>query len=65
MRWLFQVALAGMSYIPTGNAQANQQELLIARDILEIGVEYSIATKNIPAFERYILQLKWFYYDYK
>uniref|UniRef100_A0A182Q547 26S proteasome non-ATPase regulatory subunit 8 n=1 Tax=Anopheles farauti TaxID=69004 RepID=A0A182Q547_9DIPT len=59
-----KVALAGMSYIPTGNTQANQQELLIARDILEIGVEYSIATKNIPAFERYILQLKWFYYDY-
>uniref|UniRef100_A0A2M4AGD1 26S proteasome non-ATPase regulatory subunit 8 n=1 Tax=Anopheles triannulatus TaxID=58253 RepID=A0A2M4AGD1_9DIPT len=59
-----KVALVGMAYIPTGNTAANQQELLIARDVLEIGVEYSIATKNIPAFERYILQLKWFYYDY-
>lgn len=60
-----QIALTELSYLPTSNSPASQQELVIARDVLEIGVEYSVATKNIPAFERYISQLKCYYYDYK
>lgn len=38
---------------------------MIARDILEIGAEHSAFTKNIEAFERYMSQLKCYYYDYK
>ena len=50
--------------MPTSNA-ASQQELKIARDVLEIGAEYSVATKNIQSFERYMSQLKCYYFDYK
>lgn len=60
-----KIALTELAYLPTSNSPASQQELVIARDVLEIGVEYSVATKNIPAFERYISQLKCYYYDYK
>lgn len=45
--------------------QASQQELVIARDVLEIGAEFSVATQDIKSFERYISQLKCYYYDYK
>lgn len=44
---------------------ASQKELLVARDVLEIGVEYSVATRDIPAFKRYMSQLKCYYNDYK
>lgn len=50
--------------MPT-DAKASQQELVIARDVLEIGAEYSVAIENIQSFERYISQLKCYYYDYK
>ncbi|OTF78819.1 hypothetical protein BLA29_000138 [Euroglyphus maynei] len=33
--------------------QISKQELIVARDVLEIGAFFSIETKNIPAFERY------------
>lgn len=36
----------------------------MARDILEIAVEYSVHIKDIPAFERYMSQLKCYYFDY-
>ena len=41
------------------------QELLIARDILETGALYSVASHDIPGFERYLAQLKSYYLDYK
>jgi 26S proteasome regulatory subunit N12 len=50
--------------MPT-DSQASQQELVIARDVLEIGAEYSVAVQDTPSFERYISQLKCYYYDYK
>lgn len=34
-------------------------------DVLEIGAQLAIATNNITAFERYMTQLKSFYYDFK
>ena len=52
-------------FLPTGNSTAPKQELLLARDILEIGVEYSVAMRDIPQFERYMAQLKCYYFDYK
>lgn len=51
-------------FLPTSNTAASQQELLIARDILEIGAQWSIETKDIPSFERYMSQLKCYYFDY-
>lgn len=53
-------------FLPTKEANANsEKELVLARDILEIAVEYSVASKDIPAFERYMSQLKCYYFDYK
>ena len=62
--FFFQISLIKISYMPTSNA-ASQQELKIARDVLEIGAEYSVAIKNIQSFERYMSQLKCYYFDYK
>lgn len=45
--------------------QISKQELIVARDVLEIGAFFSIETKNIPAFERYMAQLKCYYFDYR
>ncbi|XP_073986209.1 regulatory particle non-ATPase 12 [Rhodnius prolixus] len=60
-----KIALTHLIFLPTSNSAASQKELLIARDILEIGAQWSIATKNIPSFERYMAQLKCYYLDYK
>lgn len=49
---LFQLELTNLMFLPTSNAIASKQDLLLARNILEIGVEWSIAAKDIPAFER-------------
>ncbi|KAL6436530.1 hypothetical protein ACFW04_004776 [Cataglyphis niger] len=37
----------------------------IIGDILEIGAQWSIAAEDIPSFERYMAQLKCYYFDYK
>lgn len=34
-------------------------------DILEVGVQCSIAMHDIPSFERYMAQLKCYYLDYR
>ncbi|KAJ8936947.1 hypothetical protein NQ318_015565 [Aromia moschata] len=60
-----KLELTNLMFLPTSNATASKQELLLARDVLEIGVQWSIAANNIPAFERYIAQLKCYYFDYK
>ena len=39
--------------------------LLLAGDILEVGAQWSIAKKDIDAFERYMAQLKCYYLDYR
>lgn len=47
-------------------SQTPSGELLVhCRDILEIGTFFSIETRQIPAFERYLAQLKCYYFDYK
>ncbi|KDR13661.1 26S proteasome non-ATPase regulatory subunit 8 [Zootermopsis nevadensis] len=60
-----KVGLTNLMFLPTSNATAPQQELLIARDILEIGAQFSIAVRDIPSFERYMAQLKCYYLDYR
>lgn len=54
-----------MQFLPTKDIQSCKNELIVARDILEIAVEFSVASKDIPAFERYMSQLKCYYYDYR
>ncbi|KAL2728528.1 26S proteasome non-ATPase regulatory subunit 8 [Vespula squamosa] len=60
-----KVGLTHLMFLPTSNSTASQNELLIARDILEIGAQWSIAAEDIPSFERYMAQLKCYYFDYK
>ncbi|XP_030571608.1 26S proteasome non-ATPase regulatory subunit 8 [Drosophila novamexicana] len=41
-----------------------KQQLQTSRDMLEIAIEHSIKVKDNAAFERYMTQLKMYYYDY-
>lgn len=49
--------------LPNGDASLN--DMVIARDILEIGAFWSIRAKDVPAFDRYFSQLHTFYTDYR
>ncbi|KAJ3005830.1 hypothetical protein NUW54_g4167 [Trametes sanguinea] len=49
--------------VPLGNP--DPQDLVIARDILEVGAFWSIRTKDIPSFDRYFSQLQTFYNDFR
>ncbi|XP_078591863.1 26S proteasome non-ATPase regulatory subunit 8-like isoform X2 [Branchiostoma floridae x Branchiostoma japonicum] len=60
-----KVCLLELSFLPTADTKPSKQELLVARDILEIGAQWSIMMKDIPGFERYMAQLKCYYLDYK
>ncbi|CAL1701455.1 unnamed protein product [Somion occarium] len=40
------------------------EDLVVAREILEIGAFWSIRTKDIPSFDRYFSQLQTFYNDF-
>nr|KAJ3422957.1 hypothetical protein HK105_005306 [Polyrhizophydium stewartii] len=60
-----KVLLTQMSFLlPVGSASPDPKELLLAREILEIGALWSIRTHDIPSFERYFAQLKTYYHDY-
>ncbi|KAJ2924972.1 hypothetical protein H1R20_g12147, partial [Candolleomyces eurysporus] len=48
--------------LPQGNV--NFGDLVVARDILEIGALTSIRTRDVPSFDRYFSQLQTFYTDY-
>jgi len=60
-----KLALTELTFLPSNDENATKQELLIARDILETGALYSVASRDIPGFERYLTQLKTYYLDYK
>lgn len=60
-----KVALTQVTFLPTSDKSATKKELLLARDILELGAQWSIKNQNIPAFERYMAQLKCYYLDYQ
>ncbi|XP_017783750.1 PREDICTED: 26S proteasome non-ATPase regulatory subunit 8-like [Nicrophorus vespilloides] len=59
-----KIGLTNLIFLPTSYTVATKEELILARDILEIGVQWSIEAKDIPAFERYMAQLKCYYFDY-
>ncbi|XP_017019590.1 26S proteasome non-ATPase regulatory subunit 8 [Drosophila kikkawai] len=50
---------------PQASSSSKQKEQLVRyREMLEIAVEHSIATKDYAAFERYMAQLNTYYFDY-
>ncbi|KAL1522543.1 hypothetical protein AB1Y20_017529 [Prymnesium parvum] len=67
--YLSQLKLAMLEFsslppaAPSTPTNAQQQELLLAREILEHGALLSIKMMDIPAFERYVAQLKIYYTD--
>jgi len=58
-----KVSLTGLSFLPTHELASNR-ELIISRDVLEMGALYSVAKQDIPSFDRYLAQLKAYYFDY-
>jgi len=69
LRYLAQLKVAMLSFTslppaaPSEPSSAQQQELLLAREILEHGALLSIKTMDISSFERYVAQLKIYYTD--
>uniref|UniRef100_A0A452RFK5 Proteasome 26S subunit, non-ATPase 8 n=1 Tax=Ursus americanus TaxID=9643 RepID=A0A452RFK5_URSAM len=60
-----KLVLLELNFLPTTGTKLTKQQLILARDILEIGAQWSILRKDIPSFERYMAQLKCYYFDYK
>lgn len=65
-----KIALTEITFLPASEAEADsaaglRKDLLIGRDVLEIGALFSVLQKDLPAFERYLLQLKCYYFDYE
>ena len=58
--------LLSLSFLPTGNnmAELDSRPLLIARSMLEIGAFWSLECQDVSSFERYVAQLKSYYFDY-
>ena len=61
-----KVHLLNLSFLPTGSnvAEMDDRPLLIARSMLEIGAFWSLECRDVFSFERYIAQLKSYYFDY-
>uniref|UniRef100_A0A671KUG8 26S proteasome non-ATPase regulatory subunit 8 n=1 Tax=Sinocyclocheilus anshuiensis TaxID=1608454 RepID=A0A671KUG8_9TELE len=62
---IFKISLLELNFLPTTGTKLTKQQLILARDVLEIGALWSILKKDIPSFERYMAQLKCYYFDYK
>lgn len=60
-----KVKLVTIRFLPASKAKASRQELLFARNVLEIGVLWSVCVGDLVAFERYMSLLKCYYFDYK
>lgn len=58
-----KVALIKIGFLPV-EGSASKQELHIAREILELGAQWALKSEDIAAFERYISQLKPYYFDF-
>ncbi|KAG0288686.1 hypothetical protein BGZ96_007552 [Linnemannia gamsii] len=59
-----KIALIELSYLTHEDRPNNIEELTLARDVLEIGAQWSVRTKDIPSFERYMAQLQTYYNDH-
>lgn len=58
--------LLSLSFLPTGSNESEMdgRPLLIARSMLEIGAFWSLECRDVFSFERYVAQLKSYYFDY-
>lgn len=54
-----------LSQISFQQSDLKPNSLIHCRDVLEIGAFFSIETQRIDSFERYLSQLKVYYFDYK
>ncbi|KAG0246122.1 proteasome 26S subunit [Mortierella sp. GBAus27b] len=59
-----KIALIELQYLTHEDKHNNIEELTLARDVLEIGAQWSVRTKDIPSFERYMAQLQTYYNDH-
>lgn len=60
-----KICLTQLEFVPTAGQEPPQRYLLLAREVLEIGVQWSVAVADMGAFERQISQLKVYYFDCK
>ncbi|KAG5837594.1 hypothetical protein ANANG_G00240980 [Anguilla anguilla] len=60
-----KISLLELNFLPISGTKLTKQQLILARDVLEIGALWGILKKDIPSFERYMAQLKCYYFDYK
>ena len=67
-----KMQLTELQFMPTGVAAGgagggvpSEQELLLARNVLELGAQWAVEAGDVEAFERYVAQLKTYYFDYE
>lgn len=60
-----KVKLVTIRFLPAKRTKVTKQELLFARNVLEIGVLWSVLVEDLTCFERYMALLKCYYFDYK
>lgn len=53
------------SFLPEQGSGPDVKEHVLTRDSLELGVLHAIASRDIDAFERYMVQLKPYYQDFR
>lgn len=61
-----KLLLLGLSFLPTkaSGSEVDTRELILARNTLEIGALWSIEKRDIPSFQRFMAQLKCYYFDF-
>jgi len=59
-----KIALTYLSFLPNDKSSQSDQEIVLARDVLEIGAQISIKRDDTEGFCRYMSQLKPYYLDY-
>ncbi len=61
-----KIILLNLSFLPSSSQseKLDERELILARNTLEIGALWSIQNQDIPSFQRYVTQLKCYYFDY-
>jgi len=58
------LTVVSASFLPLGPSDPDQKCLLVTREVMEMGAQYSVHVKDVPAFERYMARLKTYYWDY-
>ncbi|RKP10091.1 SAC3/GANP/Nin1/mts3/eIF-3 p25 family-domain-containing protein [Thamnocephalis sphaerospora] len=59
-----KIELASLSLLVPDGSRVDVAELALAREVLELGAQWSIRARDISSFERYYAQLKVYYHDF-